>query len=125
MLILGPHDQPICPNELADREPGENGDAFDLGLEFMALNLRDARAKFERSYLLSQVKRFGGNVSRTAEFVGMERTALHRKLRSLDVVMHSSDGVRSADDSGSEDTARDDGPRTDGSQKDADGAGVP
>ena len=38
---------------------------------------------FERDYLQAQIKRFGGNVSRTAEFVGMERSALHRKLKSL------------------------------------------
>ena len=125
VLILGPHDQQIYPNEFADREPGEDGDAFDLGLEFMALNLRDARAKFERSYLLTQVRRFGGNVSRTAEFVGMERTALHRKLRSLNVVMPGSDGIRSGDDAGGEDTGREDGPRTSGSRQDMDEAGVP
>jgi two-component system nitrogen regulation response regulator NtrX len=40
---------------------------------------------FERQYLLAQVTRFGGNISRTATFVGMERSALHRKLKSLGV----------------------------------------
>jgi two-component system nitrogen regulation response regulator NtrX len=45
--------------------------------------LRDAREVFEREYLLAQVTRFGGNISRTATFVGMERSALHRKLKSL------------------------------------------
>ena len=44
---------------------------------------RDAREVFEREYLLAQVTRFGGNISRTATFVGMERSALHRKLKSL------------------------------------------
>ena len=43
------------------------------------------REIFEREYLLAQVNRFGGNISRTAEFVGMERSALHRKLRALGV----------------------------------------
>lgn len=51
--------------------------------EIMSLALRDARELFERQYLEAQVLRFGGNVSRTATFVGMERSALHRKLRSL------------------------------------------
>ncbi|MBI3708396.1 MAG: sigma-54-dependent Fis family transcriptional regulator, partial [Proteobacteria bacterium] len=57
----------------------------DAGAEIMSLPLRDARELFERQYLLAQVTRFGGNISRTAMFVGMERSALHRKLKSLGV----------------------------------------
>ncbi len=53
--------------------------------EVMSLPLRDARETFEREYLIAQIGRFGGNISRTAEFVGMERSALHRKLKSLGV----------------------------------------
>jgi two-component system nitrogen regulation response regulator NtrX len=56
---------------------------WDKGGEIMSLPLRDAREVFERDYLLAQVTRFGGNISRTAAFVGMERSALHRKLKSL------------------------------------------
>ncbi len=55
------------------------------GEHFMALPLRDAREIFERDYLKAQINRFGGNISRTAEFVGMERSALHRKLKSLGI----------------------------------------
>jgi two-component system nitrogen regulation response regulator NtrX len=55
------------------------------GEQLMGLPLRDAREVFEREYLLAQISRFGGNISRTAEFVGMERSALHRKLKSLGV----------------------------------------
>ena len=51
----------------------------------MSKPIREAREFFEREYLLSQIKRFGGNISKTAEFVGMERSALHRKLKSLGV----------------------------------------
>ena len=51
--------------------------------EIMTLPLRDARELFERQYLSAQLLRFGGNISRTAEFVGMERSALHRKLKGL------------------------------------------
>jgi two-component system, NtrC family, nitrogen regulation response regulator NtrX len=51
----------------------------------MALPLREAREAFEKEYLIAQIKRFGGNISKTAEFVGMERSALHRKLKSLGV----------------------------------------
>jgi len=53
--------------------------------EIMTLPLRDAREVFEREYLLTQVTRFGGNISRTAAFVGMERSALHRKLKLLGI----------------------------------------
>jgi len=53
--------------------------------EIMTLPLREAREMFEREYLMSQVLRYGGNISRTADFVGMERSALHRKLKSLGV----------------------------------------
>ena len=58
---------------------------WDEGGEVMALSLREARELFERQYLKAQISRFGGNVSKTAEFVGMERSALHRKLKSLGV----------------------------------------
>lgn len=51
----------------------------------MGLSLKNAREIFEREYLLAQVNRFGGNISRTAAFVGMERSALHRKLKSLGI----------------------------------------
>ena len=58
---------------------------FEGGAKMMSLPLREAREYFERQYLLAQVSRFGGNISRTAEFVGMERSALHRKLKTLGV----------------------------------------
>ncbi len=53
--------------------------------KMISLPLRDAREHFERDYLQAQIERFGGNISRTANFVGMERSALHRKLKSLGV----------------------------------------
>jgi len=71
---------------------------WDKGGELMALPLRDAREMFEREYLLAQITRFGGNISRTAAFVGMERSALHRKLKSL--------GVFNGDRSNGERTAK-------------------
>ncbi len=49
----------------------------------MSLPLREAREVFERQYLIAQIERFGGNISKTAQFVGMERSALHRKIKSL------------------------------------------
>ncbi|NQW00127.1 MAG: sigma-54-dependent Fis family transcriptional regulator [Rhodospirillales bacterium] len=59
--------------------------ASDQNQEIMGLPLRDAREVFEREYLNAQIVRFGGNISKTAEFVGMERSALHRKLKSLGI----------------------------------------
>jgi two-component system nitrogen regulation response regulator NtrX len=53
--------------------------------EIMAMPLREAREQFEREYLMAQINRFGGNISRTASFVGMERSALHRKIKALGV----------------------------------------
>lgn len=89
ILIMAPG----SPNEAvrADMLPpdiGAIGPAAardSTGAEIMALPLREAREVFERQYLEAQVTRFGGNISRTASFVGMERSALHRKLRSLGV----------------------------------------
>ncbi len=74
----------------ADMLPPEIGEMLPTtpnrgGEHLMSLPLRDAREIFEREYLTAQVNRFGGNISRTAEFVGMERSALHRKLKSLGV----------------------------------------
>jgi two-component system nitrogen regulation response regulator NtrX len=70
---------------------------WDRGAEIMGLPLRDAREMFEREYLLAQVSRFGGNISRTAAFVGMERSALHRKLKSLGVPSQERPGLERAD----------------------------
>ena len=53
------------------------------GEKLMSLPLREAREIFEKEYLVAQIARFSGNISRTAEFIGMERSALHRKLKSL------------------------------------------
>jgi two-component system, NtrC family, nitrogen regulation response regulator NtrX len=55
------------------------------GEKLMSMPLREAREIFEREYLVAQIARFSGNISRTAEFIGMERSALHRKLKSLGV----------------------------------------
>lgn len=68
------------PGEISDmlpKTPGADGD------HIMSMPLREAREIFERDYLLAQITRFGGNISRTASFVGMERSALHRKMKSL------------------------------------------
>ncbi len=83
-------DIPICveqlPPDFGAKRQEHHEDGF-VGLDdtLLQLSLRDARERFERQYLLTQVHKFGGNISKTAEFIGMERSALHRKLKSLDV----------------------------------------
>ena len=89
LLIMAPGDarEPLradmLPNEITAIAPTVV--KWDKASEIMTLPLRDAREVFEREYLLAQLTRFGGNISRTAAFVGMERSALHRKLKSLGV----------------------------------------
>ena len=85
-LILGDAGRPIEVADLqADSVPEESGRGLMLSGSLATLPLREARELFEREYLLAQINRFGGNISRTASFVGMERSALHRKLKSLGV----------------------------------------
>jgi two-component system nitrogen regulation response regulator NtrX len=88
VLILGDGAGPIQPLELPGEEPRTSPDDGRVVLSgaLAVLPLREAREAFEREYLLTQINRFGGNISRTAAFVGMERSALHRKLKSLNVV---------------------------------------
>jgi two-component system nitrogen regulation response regulator NtrX len=74
--------------EMLPPEIGQGAPAllnFDPTADVMALPLREARDMFETQYLQAQLLRFGGNISRTAGFVGMERSALHRKLKQLGV----------------------------------------
>jgi two-component system nitrogen regulation response regulator NtrX len=89
LLILVRGDDVDAPIT-ADLLPQEIGDVMPRApnqsdQHIMALPLREAREMFEKEYLIAQINRFGGNISRTAEFIGMERSALHRKLKSLGV----------------------------------------
>ncbi|MDO9461182.1 MAG: sigma-54 dependent transcriptional regulator [Alphaproteobacteria bacterium] len=90
LLIFAPDDSERAIS--GDMLPAELGAATPLLLRAggggsseiaMSLPLREAREMFERDYLIAQIDRFGGNISRTAAFIGMERSALHRKLKSL------------------------------------------
>ncbi len=97
VLILGEAAGPIEARELPGRDERPRAKArIVLGGALATLPLREARELFEREYLLTQINRFGGNISRTASFVGMERSALHRKLKSLGVVTTSKSGARIA-----------------------------
>ncbi|MGG7644661.1 sigma-54-dependent transcriptional regulator [Rhodovulum sp. YNF3179] len=97
VLILGDGTGPIEARELptVEAEAG-SGSGLSLSGSIATLPLREARELFEREYLLTQINRFGGNISRTASFVGMERSALHRKLKSLNVVTTNRGGARVA-----------------------------
>jgi two-component system nitrogen regulation response regulator NtrX len=97
VLILGGESGEIEPAELPVQEdsPATEGRVV-LSAGLATLPLREAREAFEREYLLTQINRFGGNISRTASFVGMERSALHRKLKSLGVVTSNKAGARIA-----------------------------
>ncbi len=89
LLILVTHDvQEVITADLLPAEVGSGSPSLtDSGRNehVISLPLREARELFEREYLIAQIKRFGGNISRTASFIGMERSALHRKLKSLGV----------------------------------------
>jgi two-component system nitrogen regulation response regulator NtrX len=97
VLILGDTTGAIEAKELPTQSdsPAEQGRVLLSG-SLATLPLRDARELFEREYLLTQINRFGGNISRTASFVGMERSALHRKLKTLGVVTSNKAGARVA-----------------------------
>ena len=85
ILATGDPSEPIGADALP-QEATNAGSSGSLGAErIIALPLREAREGFEREYLAAQIMRFGGNISRTAAFIGMERSALHRKLKSLGV----------------------------------------
>ena len=88
VLILGNPVDKISSDELVFTGPNEedNGEKINLiSSELAGMSLREAREIFERDYLMLQINRFGGNISKTAAFVEMERSALHRKLKSLGI----------------------------------------
>ena len=88
ILILSDGTGPISADEIptdTQKSAGAN-DGGGMSANWATLPLREAREAFEREYLITQINRFGGNISKTANFVGMERSALHRKLKSLGVV---------------------------------------
>jgi len=86
ILILGAESAPIKPDEIPDSSPqSAAAETLEITPDIMAMPLRDARLAFETDYLKAQISRFRGNISQTAKFVGMERSALHRKLKTLGI----------------------------------------
>jgi two-component system nitrogen regulation response regulator NtrX len=88
ILILSDGTGPITAEEIpTDTQKTTSAtEGASISTNWATLPLREAREAFEREYLITQINRFGGNISKTANFVGMERSALHRKLKSLGVV---------------------------------------
>ncbi|PTV96982.1 two-component system nitrogen regulation response regulator NtrX [Rhodobacter aestuarii] len=103
VLILGEGTGPIEAKEFTAGASTPEEGRIVLGGQLASLPLREARELFEREYLLTQINRFGGNISRTAAFVGMERSALHRKLKSLGVVTGAKGAARGGQDEGEDD----------------------
>ncbi|MBN9598891.1 MAG: sigma-54-dependent Fis family transcriptional regulator [Afipia sp.] len=88
MILAGGEPEAIITADMLPQDVGSMIPAMPTGVNgehIMGLPLREAREVFERDYLIAQISRFSGNISRTAEFVGMERSALHRKLKALGV----------------------------------------
>ena len=87
-VILAPGDVSCIDIDLLPSEVLDNQGSTGLSsatLTIMGSPLREARESFEREYLKIQIRRFSGNISRTASFIGMERSALHRKLKALGI----------------------------------------
>ena len=74
----------MLPNDLVNGDNNDKSSNKDKK-SIMNLPIKDARKHFEREYLLNQVSRFGGNISKTANFIGMERSALHRKIKEIGI----------------------------------------
>ena len=88
MILAGGGPEAVITADMLPQDVGSMVPAMPTGNNgehIMGLPLREAREVFERDYLIAQIGRFSGNISRTAEFVGMERSALHRKLKALGV----------------------------------------
>ena len=74
----------MLPNDFLSQNKNSNQDK-NKREDTMNLPIKDARKNFEKEYLINQVNRFGGNISKTAKFVGMERSALHRKIKEIGI----------------------------------------
>jgi two-component system nitrogen regulation response regulator NtrX len=79
----------MLPPEITGGQIGTMGENLSA---IMGVPLREARESFEREYLSIQIRRFSGNISKTASFIGMERSALHRKLKLLGMTDRREDG---------------------------------
>ena len=96
IMASGDSSAPIKPEHLPPELFETNGSIMspEINSDVMSMPLREAREAFEKQYLSAQINRFGGNISKTSNFVGMERSALHRKLKMLGI--HNEDRIAAA-----------------------------
>ncbi len=93
-ILLNMQDRPITSEDILSSVKSADGRMRTRGNPFIDMPLREARSRFEQDYLMAQLHRFDGNISRAAEFIGMERAALHRKLKTLGIATHMVAGTR-------------------------------
>jgi two-component system nitrogen regulation response regulator NtrX len=102
LLIMAPDDisEPIKPSMLPPEILSNNPINYNnfLNEDIIGLPLRAARELFEKQYLVSQLKRFGGNMSKTSSFIGMERSAFHRKIKALKICINNESNNESSGD---------------------------
>ena len=92
-MILGTKSGSITRDELVqhNKELSDQTNSLDVEVEdLLSLNLKEARSAFERYYINQQVLNFNGNITKTAKFIGMERSALHRKIKDLKAFIKNS-----------------------------------
>jgi len=94
VIMVDRNTHQITPDDLPSEITGKSGMVSGDSLSgSVAMPLKEAREQFETQYLISQLSRFNGNISKTAAFIGMERSALHRKLKNLGIQIESSDAL--------------------------------
>lgn len=103
IIMAAANDESVKPDDLPSEITGETRSkdkAVSPSVDMVSMPLREAREEFERAYLCAQIKRFGGNISKTADFVGMERSALHRKMKQLGIsaITKQNDSQNDSDD---------------------------
>ncbi|MDA1320300.1 MAG: sigma-54 dependent transcriptional regulator [Proteobacteria bacterium] len=94
VIMVDRNTHQITPDDLPSEITGKSGMVSGDSLSgSVAMPLKEAREQFETQYLISQLSRFNGNISKTAAFIGMERSALHRKLKNLGIQIESSNAL--------------------------------
>lgn len=98
IMVPGEHNSEIKANDLPSDLISSKAAIVkpDSNVSLMSLPLREAREIFEKQYLAAQVMRFNGNISRTSNFIGMERSALHRKLKSLNIISDNVENIETS-----------------------------
>ncbi|MCY4259431.1 MAG: sigma-54-dependent Fis family transcriptional regulator, partial [Rhodobacteraceae bacterium] len=104
-IILNKQDRPVSKEDILSSVKTSERVTPIRDNPYLDMGLREARGKFEQEYLMAQLRKFDGNISRAADFIGMERAALHRKLKSLGISTQMVAGTRVIQLAGEEETA--------------------